>query len=517
MKRNCLGAFLCLLLCVFASAEGEQGYYVFRNVALRYTVRDGDTVLTTANLSEHTDLLSQLGTDAETVAAHYAASGIVMEVFPEDGGQISVSVTDGLPNMTDTDASTMTEEEREAFLNRFVESEIYDSVEWSENEENWMRLTSAATYGSLPVRQIRYVTLHLSHLYSVASTIIGRDIEEKDDLVIIDIIRNLHLLNVSITPSPAPTPVPTIQRNGEPTPEPPAASVRVLSGEIELSDIPSVVYGEEIIISGIVESGGAVTVFEEGEVLGKTTAGEDGSFSLRVRLAREGDNTLRVSCGDAMAETSVSYGLTPAKLIITEPESAVFTGERVLIRGVTEPNATIYATGEKTSTNVKANKNGVFTVPIFMNQPGTNTYTLRVRIRGKAETVRDVTLTRVMTEREELAAFKERQIPVTYEEIAAHPESYAGKNFVFRGKVMDFIDYDGNPTALICVTNLRTGVWQDPLYVVLKVGDHIEEGDIVTFYLVGEGLTLPVDGKYTADGKNTEAPVGIVFRYAQTR
>lgn len=518
MKRSCLPILLCLLLIGLAAAAAEDAKtLVFRGAGLRYEVREGETVLTPSNLSRHEAFLSQLGTDAETVGAYYAASGIVMEVYPEGGGQISVSVTDASPLTDAAEVFQLSEEEREALLARFGESGLYDSAEWSHQAENWLRLSSLATYGGLPVQQIRYVTLHLSRLYTVTGTIAGRDAEAEDEEEILRVIRNLVLLSAIVTPTPQPTPQATLPREAETTPSPEPAPVRVLSGELTLSPIPSVVDEEEVAIAGTARPGEAVTVSEGGAPLGVTAADEDGSFALRAPISGEGAHTLSISSGDAEAVVEVRYQLPPAKLTITEPENPVFTGERILIRGVTEPNATVYATGEKTSANVKANKNGVFTVPIFMNQPGTNTYTLRVRVRGKSETERQVTLTRVMTEREELADFKSRQIALSYADLAANPASFAGRNFVFRGKVMAFTDLDGSPAALVCVTNQRTGVWQDPLYAVLKVGDAIEEGEVYTFYLVGEGLTLPVDGRYTADGEPAEAPVADVFRYTTGR
>ncbi|MCR4708305.1 MAG: hypothetical protein K5746_10225 [Clostridiales bacterium] len=518
MKRSGLWILLCLMFCVIvgAAAEGTE-YLVFRSAGLRYRIQEDERVLTAANLNRYEDFLSQLGTDAETVAAYYAESGIVMDVYPDNGGQISVAVTDATALTEVAEISQFSEEGRIAFVDRFSESGLYDSAEWSDKEENWLRLTSVATYGSLPVQQIRYMTLHLSRLYTVTGTVVGREAEAEDEEKILRVLRNLILLNTISTPTPEPTPEPTLPREAEPTPEPPPAVMRSLSGNLTLEEFPSIVNREGIMLSGTASVGAVVTVSEEGAALGTTAAGEDGSFTLHVPVSEEGEHTLLVSAGEAETEVTFRYELPPAKLTITEPASPVFTGERILIRGVTEPNATIYATGEKTSANVKANKNGVFTVPIFMNQPGTNTYTLRVRIRGKSETTREVTLTRVMTEREEFADFKGRQVAVSYRELAENPASYSGKNFSFRGKVMDFIDFDGSPTALVCVTNQRTGVWQDPLYVVLSVGDGVKEGEVYTFYLVGEGLTLPAEGQYTADGKAAEAPVATVFRYTTGR
>lgn len=82
-------------------------------------------------------------------------------------------------------------------------------------------------------------------------------------------------------------------------------------------------------------------------------------------------------------------------------------------------------------------------------------------------------------------------IALSYDDLAQDPAKYAGKRFILRGKVMDFTDYDGRPCALICVTNPSTGVWQDAMYVVLSTSDEVQAGDVLTFYLVGEAITLP--------------------------
>ena len=96
---------------------------------------------------------------------------------------------------------------------------------------------------------------------------------------------------------------------------------------------------------------------------------------------------------------------------------------------------------------------------------------------------------------------------VTYANLAKEPEKYADKNFTFRGRVEAFTDYDGRPCALVCVDNVAVGEWKDPIWVVLTGEEEIGAGDVVTFYLVGEGLTLPADSRYAKDGSETEAPV----------
>ena len=98
-------------------------------------------------------------------------------------------------------------------------------------------------------------------------------------------------------------------------------------------------------------------------------------------------------------------------------------------------------------------------------------------------------------------------LSVEYAALAKNVEKYAGKQFMERGKVMAFTDYDGRACALVCVDNPAIGKWYDPVWVVLNGDEEIAEGNIVSFYLVGEGLSMPVDGVYTIDGQAAEAPV----------
>ena len=159
------------------------------------------------------------------------------------------------------------------------------------------------------------------------------------------------------------------------------------------------------------------------------------------------------------------------------------------------------------STNVKANRNGAFSVRVFMDDAGTETYTLTAKAEGCAQSSADITLTREWTEKELIAQFRQKMISVTYKELIKDPAKYAGKRFILRGKVMSFTDYDGNPCALVCMDNPSTGVWQSPMYVVLQTTDDVKEGEVVTFYLIGEELTLPVDAKDSSSGQEEEVPV----------
>ena len=98
-------------------------------------------------------------------------------------------------------------------------------------------------------------------------------------------------------------------------------------------------------------------------------------------------------------------------------------------------------------------------------------------------------------------------IEANYAALVKNPAQYAGKNFIFRGKIAEFTDYDGTPCALVLTDNVSTGVWNGPVWVLLQSDMEFKVGDIITFYLIGLEQTIPADGQYTKDGAEVEAPV----------
>lgn len=94
MKKRAMALLLCAALLLGTAALAQEATYVFPYEGFRYTQKEGETVLTQTNLHEHEELIASLGTTSEAILASYVASGIVMEVIPQDGGQIAVSVTD---------------------------------------------------------------------------------------------------------------------------------------------------------------------------------------------------------------------------------------------------------------------------------------------------------------------------------------------------------------------------------------------------------------------------------------
>lgn len=507
MKRQACAVLLgAALLLGSQSAWAQEATYVFSYEGFRYTQRENETVLTQTNLDEHEDLLHDLGTTKEAVLASYIASGIVMEVIPDDGGQIAVSVTDAGSFADVKNMSDLSDERRLSFLAQFEMSGLYETCAFVDTMPECVRLTSSAMYASMPVYSLRYATLHLGRLYMIEQTIVGREPTEEDDARMERLLENIKLLSSVSTATPTPTLKPTA--TPEPTLEPENNAAKVeITGGLTLGEVPAYVSEAQFTLNGTADASAELTVSADGNRVAKTTAKKDGSFSVQVKLPDEGEYEMKVVSGESSAVFAIRYKKPAARLEITEPTELTFTGSNVTVRGVTEPNATVYVTGKGMSTNVKANRNGAFSVRVFMDDAGTETYTLTAKAEGCAQSSADITLTREWTEKELIAQFRQKMISVTYKELIKDPAKYAGKRFILRGKVMSFTDYDGNPCALVCMDNPSTGVWQSPMYVVLQTTDDVKEGEVVTFYLIGEELTLPVDAKDSSSGQEEEVPV----------
>ena len=144
-----LTCLLLLCLPVFCLAAT----YVFPQDGFRYTQTDGETVLTQTNLEANEAFVRSLGTTREAVLANYKASGIVMEIVPENGGQIAVSVSRDAE--LGTDLESLGAEGRQALVERFAQSGLYDSVSELQGQMPCIRLTTSAMFASMPVYQLR--------------------------------------------------------------------------------------------------------------------------------------------------------------------------------------------------------------------------------------------------------------------------------------------------------------------------------------------------------------------------
>ncbi|MBQ4607941.1 MAG: hypothetical protein IJB18_00020, partial [Clostridia bacterium] len=134
IRRALLPAVCCLLVLLAQAASAENATYVFPYEGFRYTQKENETVLTQTNLADHEVLIASLGTTKEAILASYMASGIVMEVIPEGGGQIAVSVTDAGEFADVMRMDAISEEELTAFERQFAQSGLYESCSLTQTQ-----------------------------------------------------------------------------------------------------------------------------------------------------------------------------------------------------------------------------------------------------------------------------------------------------------------------------------------------------------------------------------------------
>ncbi|MBQ8094998.1 MAG: hypothetical protein IJ242_15710 [Clostridia bacterium] len=501
---------LCLLVPEFVLAST----YVFPYEGFRYTQQGEETVLTQTNLESQSSFLESLGTNVDAVLANYLANGIAMEVIM-DAGQIAVSVADnpyygGTETLNELDIN-----EKNDILQQFESSGLYESSNLVDTKWGTIRVTSSAMYASMPVYSIRYLTMANEKLYTLTMTVIGRQIEAADDEAVLTVLDGMQLFEARKQAEAVATSAPAV--TPKPKPEQKYATLNIVEGSMSIDPVSETIYEETAILNGLTDAGATVTVLCDGQKVGQATANNEGQFTVRVRLPELGENSLVLETENARAELMLIYMLPLAEIKILEPENPAFTGGSVLVRGDTVPNATVYFNGGQINTNVTANRNGQFSIRLTLERAGKVELKVRSHASGYSDETIDLVLERVLTEREQIAAFRQSALVLDYETLVNQPGTYADKGFIFRGRVMDYTDYNGRPCALVCVSNPSTGIWNDPLYIVIDTDNSPSIGDIMTFYMTGEGITLPAEGIYTRSGETEEAPVAHAFYITTNR
>lgn len=494
MKRL-LTLCLLLLLCAPLARAEDAPTYVFPYEGFRFTAEAGERVLTQQNLAEHADLLSQLGTTPEVMLSSFVASQTVMEVLPEAGGQFAFSVASAGAFSDYQSAARMDEDARAAFLSSFADTGMYRDVAWSQALPEYLTMVSSTLQGDVALYRLTYVTLRHSNLYLMSATVIGREPNEQDARALEALLARVEYLGRLATPEPTATatPVPT----PSPTPRPTPGSAPMTHSQegltLIVSNLPAWTDEEELLVTGTTMAGASVRLLCGEEQIARASADRGGAFKLRATLPEEGELSLTVTAelsGQAPAYQTYSlrFERRAAQIVVNEPESVV-EQSKFYLRGVTEPNATVYAKGPNLSTNVKSNANGVFSVPVTQEKEGDATYELTVKAKGLRDGAASVTITRRFSERERLAAFRSSLSPTTYAQLAADPEGCKGQKLSFRGRIGAFGDMDGMPCMLLYTRNPSRGEWVDPLWIVCDEILSFSEGDILTVYVTPEGTT----------------------------
>ena len=141
-----------------------------------------------------------------------------------------------------------------------------------------------------------------------------------------------------------------------------------------------------------------------------------------------------------------------------------------------------------------AAEDGRHTFTLSTKQTKVYAYTLTAEADGREKSSMTIEVRRELTGEARLNAYRKSASALEglYEKIAKDPSSYKGQAVTFRGKCAEVRDLNGLPCALVYSANPGTGVWKDPVWVLLSSAEALTVDSLYTVYGDVRGDALPV-------------------------
>lgn len=197
--------------------------------------------------------------------------------------------------------------------------------------------------------------------------------------------------------------------------------------------------------------------------------------------------------------------VTPIELVdfsvITYDDSTA-----LIVQSLPETDLMLYTATD--SLRARTDADGRHVYQVSTRRTNRYSYTLSAKAQDRRESTLEIVLERRLTDEQREEEFRKsaREINAIggYSKIGG--AAFAGQAITFRGSVGEISDYGGFPIVLIYTDNPRTGVWQNPIWVILTQAASLTEDGLYTVYGELRGQTLPYTG---VEGGAGEAPVVI--------
>ena len=193
--------------------------------------------------------------------------------------------------------------------------------------------------------------------------------------------------------------------------------------------------------------------------------------------------------------------------VVTPLSLVDFTGvseaDTTVLSLKTLPNAEVFLKTATDTLRGRADASGLHSFALSTKRETTYAYTLTAKAEGRAESRMDIEILRQLTGEARQAAYRKTARAIEaygYEELCQRPKDFAGSAVTFRGRVAEIGDLNGFPCALVYTSNPGTGVWRNPVFVVLTEPLPLEAGDVRTVYGDLRGDLAPYDGGGDAPG-----------------
>jgi hypothetical protein len=457
MRRTSWLWLFLLIMCLLkvSTALGETASYSFYEEGLRLYLPGDWQVLTLSNLKDHEQEIKALGTTAEALAASFTDTGMLLEAFPAEGGQIKVQLQPLPEEFTAQDAYSMTTEQKEDFLLKMAGSGGFLSGAWSEELPEFAVFRSNASMQSLSVQTITYATVRYGQVFTVSAEIIGREPTKADEDDLNAAAASMLFLGTQGTPVPLVTPAPQATLNIQPTSTPVPAEVKVQRDEtkITLDYVPSVVKATKMTVTGVTAPDTPLRYYVNGQGYERFTSDSEGRFTCPIReLTKNGKNVVTIYAigekGYGVVAFTVMLEQEKAPLTIT-PMTQGVAGNSTVITGAVLPGSEVQVLYHTKTYDAVVHEDGSFICEVGLDKLGENTFTVRATLTGYLKGEEKLTAVRIKSDLDEQEAFQKKLRRISYGKLTAKPEAYKDSPVKYEGLILSLSGQGGQPLAVI--------------------------------------------------------------------
>lgn len=466
----CLAALLLLLTPAWAET------YTFGNVRASVDIpSDYEVVLTPYNFSQHADWLAAQGLDADALLNSFEAEGIVLQaVDAENDRTLTITARRDTDAQTYFDLNKQDEDMRKEYRVSHTNGSVYSILGYTYSSAKW------ANYGGDVLRflQTKY-SLHqegeqstgyqrrtIRNGYSITldMQVKNRTAKEADNAALEKVMKSFRFTEIL------------------PMPELPV--------KLAVSSAPPAETNEDtFVIKGTTAKRATVTatLFSLGPSGGQsftTTAGGNGSFSLKIKLPSEGTYSLTLNSAAAGAiEAQRLYSVTFQKGIlpvdVTQSPSATLD-DVTAIAGNTIQGAKIQVAVSGPVNYNKTVTGKSFSFKIDTSVEGTYNIILSVTKKGLKDRTFTYTGTRTYSDGERTDKIRSMAKKITYANLAKNETM--GKTAVLTGYITTSTQKINEWVVTLALTRNNSGTYKDIVYVICEEEPPFAVGTQVKLY-----------------------------------
>ncbi len=469
---------LCLALLLVTPALAQT--YTFADIHATIELPDNvyDVVLTPDTLSQNTTWLAAQGIDYDGYANQMEADGILMEARDTKNGRVFVlTAQKDLDAENYFDLNLQDDDMRKEYRLGHSENEIYSTLGYHYYSAAWknfggttlrflqtrysMRIGGELQYGGYQRKTIRN-----GYTITLDMQTPGREARDADQTALNRIMNSFAFTQILPVPDDLPIKLTATKEPPEQTSE----DTFTISGKS--------VGRANITVMAISMTSSSVATFN-------TTAGSNGSYSVKVKLPSAGTYSVTVTAEvdgkkPAQLAFSVVYqkGLLPVTLE-TVP-SAVLTDSTV-ISGTTVSGAKTQVSVSGATTYQRSTTSSTFKFTIDTSAEGTYNFVVLVTKKGLDTQTFTYTATRTLTEVERYEHMVDQASSPSYSNLNSRTASYKGRLVGYTGYITSM--EQAADEWVICFALSKSGDnYRNLMYLIADAKPQHNVGDQVRIY-----------------------------------